>query len=123
VKATEFGALAAGHYRGTVDFGVGGASLSYTSQSSSKLPNGFIRAFADDGHPLWTRVLPGDYNVVAAVDAQQGIGALVGLFSDTVDLSFGDGQDSWSSPGLEACYVIRFPLTQAVPSSPPAVGP
>jgi hypothetical protein len=120
IRAAGFGVLAVGQYVGEVDFTAGDRGAIYASQSTDKIPNGYIRAFDHDGAALWTRVLPGDSNAVTAVDTQRGIGAFTGLFVGTIDLDFAAGSDVWSSPGLQGCFAARFALAPAPSSSPGA---
>jgi len=102
LDATATEILAAGRYEGTVDFD--GQTV------TAEQDRAFVRGYSLDGEPLFTHLVEGGGSFAGGVAVQDGVAAAVGAFFDEADFDFGQGPDVWSSPGLYACWLVRFPV-------------
>jgi hypothetical protein len=105
VAADDEHVIAVGSFAGNVEFGPGAIH----DTDSRRAP--FVTAFDHDGNHLWARISQGTgHNVARSVALHDGSAFVAGIFWDDIDLAFGDAPaDTWSSPGLYACFVARFP--------------
>jgi len=97
-----------GHFTSTINFQTGaGPAVESTSNGSS---DAFVHKLAADGSFLWARAFGGSgivYSQQLTVDAENNI-LVTGFFRETADFDFGPGVTSFTSAGINDCYISKI---------------